>query len=109
MFVGPRCRRDLCSVLMSTLHRAKDLDTDRMDRRKCRQEGTAALLAAEVRIGRGFRQMTFSIRAPLSMRAPPGAWRRMPSSPGFTCPLLHPTLPALSVRCTMTLPPMYPD
>jgi hypothetical protein len=84
---------------MSTRHRAKGLDIDRMDRRKCRQENTAALLAAEVRIGRSFRQVTFSMRAPL------GAWRQMPSSPGLTCRLPHPTLPAMSVRCTMTCPP----
>src|ERR1700674_158733 len=94
---------------MSTRHRAKGLDIDRMDRRKCRQEDTAALLAAEVRSGRGFRKKTFSMRAPLSMRAPFGEWRQLPSSPGPTRPLLHTTLPAMSVRCTMTCPPMSPD
>ncbi len=37
---------------------------------------------------------------------PFGACRHMPSSPGLTCPMLPPTLPAMSVRCTMTCPPM---
>jgi hypothetical protein len=39
------------------------------------------------------------------MWTPFGSWRRMPSSPGFTCPMLHPTLPAMPVQCTMTCPP----
>jgi hypothetical protein len=38
-------------------------------------------------------------------RAPLGAWRQMPSSPGLTRPVQHPALPAMSVRCTMTCPP----
>jgi hypothetical protein len=39
---------------------------------------------------------------------PFGACRHRPSSPGFICPMLHPTLPAMSVRCTMTNPPEAP-
>jgi hypothetical protein len=36
--------------------------------------------------------------------APFGACRHMPLSPGLTCP----TLPAMSVQCTMTCPPDPP-
>ena len=39
---------------------------------------------------------------------PFGACRHRPSSPGLTCPMLHPTLPAMSVRCTITCPPETP-
>jgi len=103
MFVGPRCRRDLCNSDVNASS-GQGLDIDRMDRRNCRHQQTAALLSAEVRIGRGFRQMSF-FDAGAVVWMPFGACRHMPSSPGLTCPMLHPTLPAMSVRCTMTCPP----
>src|SRR6266576_2139264 len=78
-----------------------------MDRRNCRHQQTAALLSAEVRTGRGFRQMTFFDEGAV-VWMPFGACRHRPSSPGFICPMLHPTLPAMSVRCTMTNPPEAP-
>src|SRR5882757_3530318 len=84
------------------------LDIDRMDRRNCRHQQTAALLSAEVRIGRGFRQKTFFDEGAV-VWMPFGACRHMPSSPGLTCPMLPPTLPAMSVRCTMTCSPEARD
>jgi hypothetical protein len=93
------------AILMSTLHRAKGLDIDRMDRRNCRHQQTAALLSAAVRIGRGFWKMTFFDEGAV-VWMPFVACRQTPSSTGLTCPMLHPMLPAMSVRCTMTRPPM---
>src|SRR5882724_7068437 len=105
MFVGPRCRRDLCNSDVNASS-GQGLDIDRMDRRNCRHQQTAALLSAEV-IGRDFLQMTFFDEGAV-VWMPFGACRHTPSSPGFTCPMLRPTLPAMSVRCTMTRPPKTP-